>query len=325
MRSYRGMPVRTALVTALADAFRRRSIESMTRADIVAARERLYPSWPPFTWITGSRDPRVSVSQALAPARDGHRLPLRVYRPPGSTTRRDDPVVLWFHGGGWVLGNVVNYDPICSALAAGVGAVVVSVDYRLAPEHPAPTAVHDCVDATRWVARSGGEQAWDGSRLAVSGDSAGGNLAAVVSQLLRDAGDCPVRAQALVYPATDMTMSSPSIDEHPNGGVLTRKAMDAFRDHYCPPGTDLTDPVVSPLFGRPQGLPPALIHTADLDPIRDDGLRYADALREAGVEVRVTNFPGVPHGFVSMPGCTGLAAAQRAEMVGFLRQHLARR
>lgn len=320
MRSYRGMPLRTALLTALVDRVRRPPIDEMSRADITAARAGLIPTRPPFSWLTGRVDPTVAITTAEAPARDGHVLPLRVYRPAGAGA--DAPVILWFHGGGWVLGNVANYDPICADLAAGTGAVVVSVDYRMAPEHVAPTAADDCVDATLWVAAHGEQEGWDESRVAVTGDSAGGNLSAVVAQVLRDRGRSPIRAQGLIYPATDMTMSSPSITEHPNGGILTKRGMEAFRDHYCPPGTDLRDPLVSPLFGRLEGLPPALVQTADLDPIRDDGSRYAAALQAAGVQVELTNYPGVPHGFVSMPGATRQGKAQRRELIAFLRRHL---
>ena len=321
MRSYRGMPPRTALLTRLVDTVRRPPIEEMTRADIVAARSGLIPAKPPWTWLTGSVSPRVAISSGSAQARDGHLIGLRIYRPEGAGTA--GPVVMWFHGGGWVLGNVVNYDPICADLAEGTGAVVVSVDYRLAPDFVAPTAVHDCVDATEWVEQEGESQGWDGSRIGVTGDSAGGNLAAVVAQVLRDRGDSPIRVQGLIYPATDMTMSSPSITEHANGGILTRKGVEAFREHYCPPGTDLRDPLISPLFGQLDGLPPALVQTADLDPIRDDGIRYAAALAEAGVPTSATNFDGVPHGFVSIPGASRHGRTQREDMVDFLRRHLA--
>ena len=183
---------------------------------------------------------------------------------------------MWFHGGGWVLGNVVDYDPICTFIAAEVGCVVVSVDYRMAPEHRAPVAVEDCVDATTWVGVNGDVLRADTSRMAVAGDSAGGNLAAVVAQVLRDHGDTRLRA-----PGPDLPGHRPdhgvALDRAstPNAAILTKRSMDAFRDHYVPAGHDLRDPLLSPLFGRLDGLPPALVQTADLDPIRDDGIRYA--------------------------------------------------
>jgi acetyl esterase len=161
--------------------------------------------------------------------------------------------------------------------------------------------------------------------MAVCGDSAGGTLAAVVAQAFRDrftARASPLRHQALIYPATDLTMASASIDQHAEAPLLTRRNIIAFRDHYAPPGTDLTDPLLSPLFGRLDGLPPALIQTADLDPIRDDGLRYAEALTEAGVAVRLTNYVRAPHGFASFPGLFAAGAQHRAELCGELRRHL---
>lgn len=323
MRSYRGMAPRTAALTLLVDTVRP-GIERMTLDDIHRARGTVYPSRQPFGWLLGRLDPSVGVTFGTAPAGDGHEIPLRIYRPRAIRDRdTDTPVIVWFHGGGWVLGNLVNYDAICGDLALGVGAVVVSVDYRMAPEHPAPIAASDCIDATRWLASQGAVLRADPTRLAVAGDSAGGNLAAVVAQALRDAGAPRVAAQVLIYPATDLTMSSPSIRQHPNAGVLTRAAIEAFVGHYCPPGTAVTDPVVSPLFGDCHDLPPALVQTADLDPIRDDGNRYAARLVEAGTPVVLTNYRGVPHGFASFPGCSRQGQAQRREMVRFLSRHLA--
>jgi len=273
--------------------------------------------------VTGGVDRAVGITYGTAPARDDHEIPLRIYRPRALPDARTDvPVVMWFHGGGWVLGDLVGYDPICTRLAAEVGCVVVSVDYRLAPEHRAPTAAHDCVDATTWVRASGDVLRADTSRMAVAGDSAGGNLAAVVAQVLRDHG-IRLRLQALMYPATDLTMSSPSAEEHRNGPRLTTRDMVDFREHYVRPGADLRDPLLSPLFGRLEDLPPALVQTADLDPIRDDGIRYAAALRDAGVSARLTNYLGVPHGFVGLPGLTPVGRQQRWELVAELTAALA--
>jgi acetyl esterase len=231
---------------------------------------------------------------------------------------------MWFHGGGWVLGNLVDHDPLCTFLAAAVGCVVVSVDYRMAPEHRAPVPVEDCVDATTWVGVNGDVLRADTSRMAVAGDSAGGNLAAVVAQVLRDHGDTRLKHQALIYPATDLTMASPSIREHANVAILTKRSMDAYRDHYVPAGHDLRDPLLSPLFGRLDGLPPALVQTADVDPLRDDGIRYAEAMRAAGVPVRLTNYLRVPHGFASMPGAApAVGRQQRWELASELTAALA--
>lgn len=314
---------RTSAFTSVLDRFVRKPIESLDLAQIQAQRGHAFPDRPPFSWVTGAVDRAVGITYGTAPARDGYEIPLRVYRPRAVRDAETDvPVVVYLHGGGWVQGNVVMYDPLCTHLARYVRAVVVSVDYRKAPEHKAPTAAHDCIDATTWVAAHGDALRADTSRLAVAGDSAGGNLAAVVAQAARDAGASPIRHQALIYPALDMTLSSPSIHEHAHAPVLTRANIDAFRQHYLPDGADPRDPLLSPLFGDLTGLPPALVQTADLDPLRDDGIRYADALRAAGVPVRLTNYVRVPHGFASFPGAVPVGRQHRAELVHELRSHL---
>jgi acetyl esterase len=301
----------TALVSLVGDRLGP-PVERLDFDGIQRARARALPRNPVFDRVTGGTDAAVGITYGTAPARDEHEIPLRIYRPRALRDARTDvPVVMWFHGGGWVLGNVVDYDPTCTFIAAAVGCVVVSVDYRMAPEHRAPVAVEDCVDATTWVGVNGDVLRADTSRMAVAGDSAGGNLAAVVAQVLRDHGDTRLRHQALIYPATDLTMASPSIREHPNGAVLTKRSMDAYRDHYVPAGHDLRDPLLSPLFGRLEGLPPALVQTADVDPLRDDGIRYADAMRAAGVPVRLTNYLKVPHGFAFMPGSAPAVGRQQ--------------
>lgn len=316
------MALRTRLVTTLLDRVVRKPIWTMDDADIRAARTQAYPRNRLSSLLLGPISPDVTIGTATAPARDGHRIPVRTYRPRGARGQGVLPVIVYFHGGGWVYGNVVNYDPFCSFLSDELGALVLSVDYRMAPEHPAPLAVHDCVDATRWVIADEEALGADSTRIAVCGDSAGGNLAAVVAQVFRDEGVDAIVHQCLIYPATDLTMSSPSIAEHSEGPILTKRSMDAFADHYVPRVEDRTDPVVSPLFGDLQGLPPALIQTADLDPIRDDGIRYAAALREAGVEVRLTNYVGAPHGFATVPGAYPAARQHRAEIVTELRRFL---
>ena len=319
--SIRGMPLRTGLAATLIDSLARKSVADCTLAEIEAARERLYPRSGPLAAIFGRIRRDVTIDTKSAPARDGHEIPLRVYRPrrPGPAPA---PVVIFFHGGGWVWGNVVNYDPLCTALAEDVGAVVISVDYRLAPHFRAPVAAHDCIDASTWIADHANTLGGDGTAMAVCGDSAGGNLAAVVAQAFRDRGRTGLRHQCLIYPATDMTMASPSIVEHADGAILNEAAIHAFADHYVPDPGDRTDPIVSPLFGDLSNLPPALIQTADLDPIRDDGIRYAAALREAGVEVRLTNYVGAPHGFATVPGAYPAARQHRAEIVTELRRFL---
>jgi Esterase/lipase len=316
------MPLRTKVFTAALDRFGGRSIAGMDLNGIRRSRARVTPAIPPFTWITGPVFGDVRREATSFPARDGREVPLRVYRPAGSGEPL--PVVVFFHGGGWVLGNTRMYDPLCTFLAREVGAVVVSVDYRLAPEHRAPKAVQDCVDSVRWLGEHADSWGGNGSRLAVSGDSAGGNLSAVVCQVIRDEGGPTIAHQALMYPATDATLSQPSIIEHADAPVLSRAKIDVFLEHYLGPhGLAADDPLVSPLWAASHAnLPPALVQTADLDPLRDEGKLYAERLAAAGVPVRHTNYVGVPHGFASFPGATPIGRQHRAELIGELRRYL---
>jgi acetyl esterase len=316
------MPMRTRIFASYLDRWGRDSILGMDIDSIRRSRAKVIPAVPPFTWLTGPVFQDVAREATRFPARDGHQLPLRVYRPAGS--REPLPIIVFLHGGGWVLGSTRMYDPLCTFLARGVGALVVSVDYRMAPEHRAPMAVHDCVDAVRWLGEGASSLGGNGSRLAVSGDSAGGNLAAIVCQVVRDEGGPSIAHQALIYPATDATMSQPSIVEHAGAPILTRAEMDVYLDLYLgPDGLAADHPLVSPLWAASHAdLPAALVQTADLDPLRDEGRLYADRLAAAGVPVRHTNYVGVPHGFASFPGATNIGQQHRAELVGELRRHL---
>lgn len=324
-RPYPGLSPLAAVLTTYLDNGARPSIVDATQADIEAARATVYPTYPPFSWITGRVPESIVIDEGRVPVRDGAQIPLRWYTP--AAHRTDRPLVVFFHGGGWVQGSTRMYDPLCAHLASELDAVVVSVDYRMAPEHRAPTASHDAVDVTRWL-HEHADHGVDRNRLAVCGDSAGGNLSAIVAQQLKDLtvdGAPVIRHQALIYPATDLTLASPSIREHADGAILTEAKIHAFRAHYLgdgPDAVDPADPIVSPLFGEAKGVAPALVQTADLDPIRDDGTRYADLLRRAGVEVRATNYVRLPHGFASMPGVAPAGAQHRAELVTEIRRHL---
>lgn len=278
----------------------------------------------PGIWlITGRPDRSVEITDTTMPLPDATDLPLRVYRPPSASSSAR-PVVLNFHGGGWVSGDVKQSEWWCAGVAASAGVVVVSVDYRLAPEHPFPTPLEDCYAATAWVAEHGAELGVDGSRLAVMGDSAGGNLAAVVPILARDRGGPAIALQVLIYPSVDLGADYPSKDENANAPVLGRKDVDTTWTLYLHgTGTDPKDPYASPLFADHRDLPPALIQTAQYDPLRDQGPAYAAALRDAGVSVRLTNYVDAVHGYISLPNVISGGRQAMAEAATALREAFA--
>ncbi len=231
------------------------------------------------------------------PGPDGE-IPVRVYTP---AAKGPLPILVYFHGGGWVIGSIASHDGVCRALANRVGAIVVSVDYRLAPEHRFPAAAEDCYAATRWVAEHAAELGGDATRIAVGGDSAGGNLAAVVALMARDRGGPRLVHQLLVYPVADGGLDTPSYQENADGYFLTRDMMAWFWDHYVPRRADREHPYCSPLRGADlRGLPPATVLTAEFDPLRDEGERYAKRLTEADVPTTMTRYDGLVHGFFGM-------------------------
>lgn len=243
-------------------------------------------------------------------------VPVRIYRP---SEERALPVIVYLHGGGFVLGSLDSHDRLCRTLAAGVGAAVVAVDYRLAPEHPFPAAVDDAWSATRWVLDRGADLGFDVARVAVAGDSAGGNLAAVVAQLAHDAG-LPLRSQVLIYPVIDRRLDRPSMLDNAEGYVLERADMDWFWQQYDPEGVAPSDPRAVPLARADlSGLPPALVITAEHDPLRDEGEEYAARLEDAGVVTKVLRFDGMFHGFVQMPRLLSAADEATAAII----EHLA--
>jgi len=251
-----------------------------------------------MTLLAGEPEQLAAVEDRQVPGPAGP-VPVRVYTPSGGSAPR--PLIVYFHGGGFVIGDIDSHDPSCRQLANAVGAVVVSVHYRLAPEHRAPAAAEDCYAVTAWVAEHADELGGDPARLAVAGDSAGGNLAAVVPLLARDRGGPAIKFQLLIYPVTDLTMTQPSIDENGEGYMLTAAGLRWFYDHYLGDGGDAKHPVHSPLFAADlTGLPPAHVVTAEFDPLRDEGEAYAERLRDAGVPVTVKRYDGLIHGFFGM-------------------------
>lgn len=227
-------------------------------------------------------------------------LAARLYAPPSGGAGR--PLVVFFHGGGWVVGDLDTHDQACRMLAKAADVHVLAVDYRLAPEHPYPAAVDDAVAAFAWAARNAEDLGADPGRVAVAGDSAGGNLAAVVAQVTRDSGTSQPVAQLLLYPGTDSSRQRPSKDLFADGFFLTKTQMDWYWDTYSAGGSR-TDPRLSPLCAESLvELAPAVVTTAAFDPLRDEGEAYAEALRAAGVPVVLRRARGLVHGYFSMTG-----------------------
>ena len=315
------LPLRTAVFARALERFGRSSIVGLDEAGILAARQWAAPQRWPHTWVTGGVSERVAIRDLEFPTRDGAARGLRVYSP--RYAAGPHPIVVFFHGGGYVLGNTRMYDPLCSFIGKALPAVVVSVDYRQAPEHRAPTALYDCIDALAWVHAHAWQLRGDAARIALCGDSAGGGLAALVCHATYDAGGPAIAHQALIYPCTDATQSFPSAAEHERAPVLSAEKIRIFTEHYLADVIDPTDPLVSAFWREDlRGMPPALVQTADLDPLRDEGLAYAERLADAGVPVRATNYLRTVHGFMSFPGATLIGEQARYELVTELRRHV---
>jgi len=264
---------------------------------------------------------RVETLQADGPAGT---IPLRAYRPAGSADADTLPVLVYFHGGGWVIGDLDTHDVLCRELANGAGCAGLSVDYRLAPEHRFPAAVDDCIAATRWVRRHAASLGLDAARLAVGGDSAGANLAAVVTIAARDAGDPPIAFQLLIYPATDARRVAASHEANGQGYLLTKDTIAYFHDHYLEDASRDADWRASPLLRDDLSrLPPAFVLTAGYDPLRDEGLAYSQRLSEAGNTATHVCFERQIHGFITMGRVIDEANAAVAMCAGEVRRALA--
>jgi acetyl esterase len=241
---------------------------------------------------------------------------LRLYRP---VKNEKLPALVYFHGGGWTIGDIDTHDVLCRQLAAGARCVVVSVDYRLAPEYPFPAAVDDCFAATRYVADNAAKL--NIGSIAVGGDSAGGNLAAAVSLLARDAGGPAIAFQLLIYPATDQRLATASHQRNAQGYLLTRDAIDYFRRAYLPDEKDWTDWRASPLLAESHAdLPPALVITAGFDPLLDEGRAYAERLKAAGGAVEYREYADMVHGFILFGGVLDTANTAVADCCTALRR-----
>ncbi len=259
-------------------------------------------------FVFGTADPDALIdNRVIAP--EGTDIPIRIYRPRRTTGPL--PVVINFHGGGWVQGNIDQSEWAASRIAVNAGVVVISAGYRLAPEHVFPAGVEDCWTLTRWVQSHAADLGINPDQISVMGDSAGGNLAAVVALLARDAGTPVIRRQILIYPGVEMYDKWPSEIRNADAPVLTSDNMRAYGQLYLGDAYGTEDWRVSPIRASSHtGIAPALIQTAELDPLLDNGVRYAATLRAAGVAVTYTEYRGLFHGFLSLPGV--MPAAKRA-------------
>ncbi len=271
--------------------------------DPVAVRARM-ETWPR---LPGEEVANVEDRTIPGPAGE---IPVRIYTPADRST---GGVLTWFHGGGWVVGNLDGADATCRSLANRTGCVVVSVDYRLAPEARFPAGPDDCFAATKWVAENAKSLGADPAKLAVGGDSAGGNLAAVVAQLAKASGGPKIAFQLLAYPVTDYGLDTGSYHQNKSGYLLTRDSMDWFWHLYLNSKDEGAEPKASPLRAPDlAGLPPAMVITAEFDPLRDEGEAYASALQAAGVPTTAVRYVGQIHGFFTM--AEGMHQARTAQL-----------
>lgn len=269
--------------------------------------------------LAGEPEPLARVVDRSVPGPAG-RIPVRVY---AAGMGAPLPVVVFLHGGGWVTGNLDTHDGACRGLAARTGALVVAVDFRSAPEHRFPAAVDDCWAVVEWLGSAGGELGADAARIAVIGDSAGGNLAAVMALRARDRGEPRIAAQVLVYPVLDHDLNTSSYLAKATGYGLTRDSMRWYWEQYLGDGSDGFHPEASPLRAVDlAGLPPALVITCEHDPLRDEGVAYAGRLAAAGVRVEHLDEPEMIHGYFRMAGVIGRARKTWDDCAAFLRREL---
>lgn len=298
-------------VQAVLDQMRAANLPPISALPLELVRQNMEQSGP----FAATPEPVKQVEDRVVPGPLGD-IPIRVYTPEGSGPF---PLLVFYHGGGFVLGSIASHDALCRTLTNATPCITVSVEYRLAPENPFPAGPEDCYAATQWVAEHAASFNGDPTRLAVGGDSAGGNLAAVVSLMARDRGGPTITFQLLIYPTTDNhEPGTPSLQENAQGYFLTLDDIHWFDAQYISRNVSREEPYAFPLFAKQlTNLPPALVITAEYDPLRDEGELYAQRLREAGIPATVSRYDGMIHGFVSMAkvldkGKTALAEAAAA-------------
>jgi acetyl esterase len=293
-------------VAALLEAAARSPLPTLDKVPALAAR-RMYSD---RCRMVAPNAPKTQIRLMLTP----QGVPIRSYRPAGVAKIEALPALVYFHGGGWTIGDLDTHDVLCRQLANGARCEVFSVEYRLAPEAPFPAAVEDCIAAADFLSENS-------TCLAVGGDSAGGNLAAVVALHARDAGGPPICFQLLIYPATDQKLETDSLRRNGQDYLLTRPLMERFRANYLPRAADYADWRASPALAKSHArLPPAFVLTAGFDPLLDEGRQYAELLARAGVEVEYRDYPDMIHGFIVMGGVLETANAAVADCCVALRR-----
>ncbi len=273
--------------------------------------------------LTPDPPPVESVQLLLAPGPNGSAgpVPLRAYRPKGAGKDEVLPALVYIHGGGWVIGDLDTHDVVCRTLANGARCAVFSVEYRKAPESPFPAAVDDCFSSLIFISKNSGSLKINPAQIAVGGDSAGGNLAAAIALMAREADGPAISFQLLIYPATDHRLGHPSIDANGEGYLLTKKVMQYFRGHYLPREEDWLDWRASPLLATSlANLPPAYVMTAGFDPLRDEGKAYAERLAKEGVKTEYRNYADMVHGFITMGRVLDTANAALADCAKALKK-----
>ena len=305
-------------------------LSSQSKPTMLMSQEELLqknqqPSSPVINWLRHGHKVRLPrINNQTVTGRHGD-IPVRLYSPSwrwlkASRKPSQLPCVLFFHGGGWVTGNLDSHDHLCRQITHDSRALVISVGYRLAPAFPYPIPLEDCYDATLWAARNAQQLGVDPKRIMLMGDSAGGNLAAAVCLMARDLAGPDIHRQILIYPVVDGTLSHPSIEEYADAPVLTKAAMLFFVQQYASSPTEIQSAYFSPLLAEDLSqLPPALVITATYDPLRDEGQAYAQRLQAAGVSTQVTDYAGMVHGFLSFPRFCRGAKPARNEIVRYIQ------
>jgi acetyl esterase len=300
-------------VAALLEAAARSPLPTLDKVSPFVAR-RLYAERCKV--VAPKKPPEAQTRLLLTPG-----VAVRSYRPANVDKTEALPALVFFHGGGWTIGDLDTHDTLCRELAHGARCAVFAVEYRLAPESPFPAAVDDCIAATAFISQQASSLHVDRRRIAVGGDSAGGNLAAVVALQARDAGGPALCFQLLIYPATDQNLETDSLQRNGMGYMLTRPLMEVFRGNYLPRPADYADWRASPALAKSHAnLPPAFILTAGFDPLLDEGWQYAELLKHARVEVSYREYADMIHGFILMGGVLDVANTAVADCCAALRR-----